>query len=61
MIAITTNDIRALRAKTGAGLMDCKRALEETGGDEVAAEPANWDCRLRIARRKVRFPASRAF
>jgi elongation factor Ts len=38
MTAITTNDIRALRAKTGAGLMDCKRALEEAKGEEVAAE-----------------------
>ncbi|HUX42496.1 MAG TPA: translation elongation factor Ts [Rectinemataceae bacterium] len=38
MTAITTNDIRALRAKTGAGLMDCKRALEEAKGEEVGAE-----------------------
>lgn len=25
--------VRELREKTGAGMMDCKRALEETGGD----------------------------
>jgi elongation factor Ts len=31
--------VKALREKTGAGMMDCKRALEETGGDmEKAVE-----------------------
>jgi elongation factor Ts len=30
---ITAKDVSALRGKTGAGMMDCKRALEETGGD----------------------------
>ncbi|HSF57597.1 MAG TPA: translation elongation factor Ts, partial [Candidatus Binatia bacterium] len=25
--------VRELREKTGAGIMDCKRALAETGGD----------------------------
>lgn len=30
---ITSSDIAALRAKTGAGMMDCKLALEEAGGD----------------------------
>jgi elongation factor Ts len=27
-----------LRAKTGAGMMDCKKALEEAGGDKAKAE-----------------------
>jgi elongation factor Ts len=31
--AITAKDVAALRARTGAGMMDCKKALEETGGD----------------------------
>ena len=36
---ITTKMIAELRARTGAGMMDCKRALEETGGDlEKAVE-----------------------
>jgi elongation factor Ts len=26
-------DVKALRDRTGAGMMDCKRALEEAGGD----------------------------
>jgi elongation factor Ts len=30
---VTTKDIAELRARTGAGMMDCKRALEEAGGD----------------------------
>ncbi len=29
--------VRALRERTGAGMMDCKRALLETGGDTEAA------------------------
>ncbi|MBI2618890.1 MAG: translation elongation factor Ts [Ignavibacteriales bacterium] len=33
MAAISTELIKQLRMKTGAGMMDCKRALEETGGD----------------------------
>ncbi|HXF96378.1 MAG TPA: translation elongation factor Ts [Gemmatimonadales bacterium] len=37
--AITTKMIAELRARTGAGMMDCKRALEEAGGDmEQAVE-----------------------
>ncbi|HSE27279.1 MAG TPA: translation elongation factor Ts [Gemmatimonadales bacterium] len=36
---ITTKDISELRARTGAGIGDCKKALEEAGGDmEAAAE-----------------------
>jgi elongation factor Ts len=30
---ITAKDVGALRARTGAGMMDCKKALEETSGD----------------------------
>jgi elongation factor Ts len=31
--AISAKDVAALRSRTGAGMMDCKKALEETGGD----------------------------
>jgi elongation factor Ts len=31
--AITAKDVGELRARTGAGMMDCKKALEETSGD----------------------------
>jgi elongation factor Ts len=36
-MTITTKDIAELRARTGAGMMDCKKALEEAGGDMAAA------------------------
>ncbi|HEX4681138.1 MAG TPA: translation elongation factor Ts [Gemmatimonadaceae bacterium] len=32
-MAISAKDVAALRERTGAGMMDCKKALEETGGD----------------------------
>jgi elongation factor Ts len=32
-VAVTTEQVRALRDKTGAGIMDSKRALEEAGGN----------------------------
>jgi len=37
MPEITAAMVRALREKTGAGMMDCKRALTESGGDMEAA------------------------
>jgi elongation factor Ts len=30
---ISSKDVSELRTRTGAGMMDCKRALEESGGD----------------------------
>ena len=33
MATITAKDVGALRERTGAGMMDCKKALEETNGD----------------------------
>jgi elongation factor Ts len=36
---ITASDVKALREQTGAGMMDCKNALTEAGGDmEKAVE-----------------------
>ena len=36
---ITASQVKELRDRTGAGMMDCKKALEETGGDiEKAVE-----------------------
>jgi elongation factor Ts len=34
---ISAKDVAALRQRTGAGMMDCKRALEEAGGDSEKA------------------------
>jgi len=36
-MAITAEQVKELRERTGAGMMECKRALEETGGDMEAA------------------------
>lgn len=36
-MAISAQDVMALREKTGAGMMDCKKALTETNGDVEAA------------------------
>ena len=39
MSAISAADVKALRERTGAGMMDCKRALQDAGGDmETAVE-----------------------
>ena len=35
--AITAKDVSELRARTGAGMMDCKKALEESQGDREKA------------------------
>ena len=37
MTNITAGMVKDLRDKTGAGMMDCKNALNETGGDMEAA------------------------
>jgi len=38
MSTISAADVKALREKTGAGMMECKNALVETGGDFAKAE-----------------------
>ena len=38
MADISAKDVAALRKVTGAGMMDCKKALEETSGDLEAAK-----------------------
>jgi elongation factor Ts len=38
MAQITAEMVKDLREKTGAGMMDCKKALTETSGDFVKAE-----------------------
>jgi elongation factor Ts len=38
MAEISAKDVAALRKATGAGMMDCKKALEESNGDPEAAK-----------------------
>jgi len=37
MAEVTAGAVKSLREKSGAGMVDCKNALVEAGGDEVAA------------------------
>jgi len=37
-MAINAKDVQALRQATGAGMMDCKKALEAANGDVEAAK-----------------------
>lgn len=37
-MSFTAQDVKALRESTGAGMMDCKKALQETDGDMDAAK-----------------------
>jgi translation elongation factor EF-Ts len=39
MAEITAGMVRELRDRTGAGMMDCKKALVENTGDMEAASP----------------------
>ena len=39
-MAYTATDVKNLRERTGAGMMDCKKALDETGGEFEAAVDA---------------------
>ena len=36
-MSISAADVQALRKATGAGMMDCKHALNESGGDKEKA------------------------
>lgn len=44
--------IKALREKTGAGVMDVKKALEDAGGDEKGAEKLLKDRSVEIVAKK---------
>ena len=40
MANVTAADVKRLREQTGAGILDCKKALEAADGDFAAAEEA---------------------
>ena len=52
MSEISAQDVAALRKKTGAGMMDTKRALEEAKGDVAAAERILMEKGLASARKR---------
>ncbi len=51
-MANTKDDVKRLREETGAGVMDCKRALEETRGDFEKARTLIKDRGLEKAQKK---------
>jgi len=36
-VSVTASDVKSLRDRTGAGMMECKAALQEAGGDQDKA------------------------
>ncbi|MDQ3934141.1 MAG: translation elongation factor Ts [Actinomycetota bacterium] len=55
MTTFTAGDVKALRDQTGAGMMDCKRALEEAEGDvEKAVEILRVKGQAQAAKRGAR-------
>jgi translation elongation factor EF-Ts len=56
VMSITAAMVKELRDKTGAGMMDCKKALAETDGDMEAA--VDWLRKPRALPRPTRSPAA---
>jgi elongation factor Ts len=57
-MSITASDIAALRAKTGAGMMDCKKALEEANGNiEMAIDNLRKSGVMKAAKRADKIAA----
>jgi elongation factor Ts len=54
-VAISAGDVKALRERTGAGMMDCKKALQEAGGDiDKAVEVLRVKGQAQAAKRGAR-------
>jgi elongation factor Ts len=57
-VSISAKDVKALRDRTGAGMMECKRALEEASGDaEKAVEILRSKGQAKAAKRGERVAA----
>ncbi len=57
-MAITASMVKELRERTGLGMMDCKRALEDTNGDlELAIEELRKKSALKAAKKSGRTTA----
>jgi elongation factor Ts len=58
-MTVTAADVKSLRDRTGAGMMECKRALEEAGGDaEKAVEILRVKGQAKAAKRGERQAAN---
>lgn len=58
MAEITAATVKALREETGQGMMDCKKALQESGGDIDAARDLLRKKGLATAEKKAARPTS---
>jgi elongation factor Ts len=52
-VEIKASDVKALRERTGAGMMDCKKALQEAGGDFAKAEKHLKELGLAAAAKRI--------
>lgn len=52
-MAVTAEQVKELRDRTGAGIMECKQVLTETGGDMAAAIKVLQDRGLQVAAKKA--------
>ncbi|MSQ61522.1 MAG: translation elongation factor Ts [Dehalococcoidia bacterium] len=57
-MAITADDVKRLRELSGAGVMDCKRALEEAGGNVEKAAQVLRERGIALAEKKSSRAAS---
>lgn len=53
MAEIKASDVKALREKTGAGMMDCKNALDQSGGDFAKAEKVLKEMGLAAVEKRI--------
>ena len=58
MAAVTPEMVKALRENTGAAVLDCKKALDASGGDIAKAEASLKERGLAIAAKKASREAS---
>jgi len=57
-MTVTAEQVRELRERTGAGMMECKKALQETAGDiEKAIDTLRKTGMARVASRSGRAAA----
>ena len=57
-MAITAGMVKELREMTGAGMMDCKKALTETNGDmDAAVEVLRKSCAAKMEKKQSRIAA----
>ena len=58
VVSITASQVKELRERTGAGMMDCRRALEASGGDlKAAIDKLRMDGQAKAVKKAARIAA----